>query len=125
MADPKVLDQPWRVWASVAVLGILLAGVLLGIILIPVLQGQSTGLDSFTAICRAIGILPGSPAEPQPSDRTPPSPVSQVSWTPEVLQILARTDTERGRAQVVEVCAPCHGEQGVSTDPASASEIRI
>lgn len=119
MADPKVLDQPWRVWASVAVGGILLAGIVLGILLIPVLQGRSAGLDAFTAICRAIGILPGSPAQPQPSGDLPPSPVSQVVWTPQVLQVLARADTERGRAKVQEVCAPCHGQQGVSTDPAT------
>ena len=29
-SEPHVLDQPWRIWASVAVLGILLGGVLWG-----------------------------------------------------------------------------------------------
>ncbi len=119
MADPKVLDQPWRIWASVAIGGILLTGVLLGIVVIPIVQGRGAGLDAFAAICRAIGVLPGSPAQPQPVNRTPPSPVSQVVWTPQVLQVLAQASTERGRAKVLEVCAPCHGEQGVSTDPAT------
>src|SRR4029453_3898675 len=100
-AEPHVLDQPWRRWATIAVIGILLAGVVLGVVIIPVVQGRSAGLDAYTAICRALGILPGSPAQPQPADRTPPSPVSQVSWTPEVLQILARADTKRGHAKVV------------------------
>jgi cytochrome c553 len=117
MADPKALDHPWRIWASIAVVGILLTGVLLGVVIIPILQGRSAGLDPFTAICRAIGILPGSPARPQPFDRTPPSPVSQVVWTPAVLAVLARGDTERGRAKVMEVCVACHGEQGVSPAP--------
>jgi cytochrome c553 len=117
LSDPHVLDQPWRIWASIAVVGIVLFGALLGIVIIPVVQGRGAGLDAFSAICRALGILPGSPAQPQPFDRTPPTPVSQVTWTPDVLQILARADTERGRAKVLEVCVVCHGEQGVSVDP--------
>lgn len=117
LSDPHVLDQPWRIWASIAVVGIVLFGALLGIVIIPVVQGRGAGLDAFSAICRALGILPGSPAQPQPSDRTPPTPVSQVTWTPDVLQILARANTERGRAKVLEVCVVCHGEQGVAVDP--------
>jgi cytochrome c553 len=117
MADSKPLDQPWRIWASIVVVGILLVGVLLGMVFIPVVQGRSAGLDAFTAICRAIGILPGSPARPQPFDRAPPSPVSQVTWTPQILQVLANANTERGRAKVMELCVACHGERGISADP--------
>ena len=47
-------------------MGILLVGILLGVIVIPVVQGWGAGLDAYTAICRALGILPGSPAQPQP-----------------------------------------------------------
>jgi cytochrome c553 len=117
VSEPHVLDQPWRVWASVAIVGIVLAGIVLGVLIIPIVQGRGAGLDAYTAICRALGILPGSPAQPQPSDRTPPTPVSQVTWTPDVLQVLARADPERGRAKVLEVCVACHGEQGVSVAP--------
>ena len=95
-------------------MGILLVGILLGVIVIPIVQGRSAGLDAYTAICRALGILPGSPAQPQPADKTPPTPVSQVIWTPEVLQILARADVAKGRAKVQEVCVACHGETGIS-----------
>src|SRR5262245_11341913 len=109
-ADPHVLDQPWRMWSTVAVLGILLGGILLGVLIIPIVQGRAVGLDAYTAICRALGLLPGSPAQPQPSDQTPPTPVSRVVWTPDVLQILARADVGRGRAKVQEVCIACHGE---------------
>lgn len=113
-SDPHVLDQPWRVWATIAVMSILLVGILLGVVVIPIVQGRAAGLDAYTAICRALGILPGSPARPQPVDRTPPTPVSQVIWTPDVLQILARADIAKGRAKVQEVCVACHGETGVA-----------
>jgi cytochrome c553 len=116
-AEQRLLDQPWRLWATVVVVGLLLSGVILGIIVIPVVQGRAAGIDAYTAICRAIGILPGSPAQRQPVDRTPPTPVSQVAWTPDVLQILARANPERGRAKVLEICASCHGENGVSASP--------
>ena len=114
--EPHVLDQPWRVWASVAVLTIVLAGALLGVVIIPVVQGRSAGLDAYTAICRALGILPGSPAVQQVVSRNPPTPVSQVVWTPDGLQILAAAKPERGRAKVAEVCFACHGENGLGVE---------
>jgi cytochrome c553 len=117
ISEPHVLEQPWRKWASIAVIATVLSGVLLGVLIIPIVQGRSAGIDAYTAICRALGILPGSPARPQTSDRSPPTPVSQVTWTPDVLQILANAKPERGRAKVLEVCAACHGEQGVSVVP--------
>ena len=116
-SEPHVLDQPWRVWATISIMGIVLVGVLLGVIIIPVVQGWSAGIDPYTAICRALGILPGSPARQQIVDRTPATPVSQVVWTADVLQILAEAKSERGRAKAQEVCVSCHGEQGVSVAP--------
>lgn len=116
-SEPHVLDQPWRVWATVTVMGVVLVGVLLGVLIIPVVQGLSAGIDPYTAICRALGILPGSPARQQIVDRTPATPVSQVVWTPDVLQVLAEAKPERGRAKAQEVCVACHGEQGVSVAP--------
>jgi cytochrome c553 len=111
------LDRQWRTWASIAVFAIVLSGIVLGVLIIPVVQGRNNGIDAFTAICRALGILPGSPARPQLVDRTPPTPVSQVVWTPALLQVLADAKPERGRAKVQEVCVNCHGEQGVSVAP--------
>jgi cytochrome c553 len=116
-SESHALDQPWRIWASVAVFGIVLSGVVLGVVIIPVVQGRSDGIDAFTAICRALGILPGSPARQQVTDRMPPTPVSQVVWTSDLLQILADAKPERGRAKAQEVCGACHGEQGVSPAP--------
>ena len=116
-SEPHAHDKPWRIWASVAIFGILFSGILLGVVIIPVVQGRSDGIDAYTAICRALGILPGSPARQQVTDRTPPAPVSQVVWTPDLLQILANAKPERGRAKAQEVCVACHGEQGVSAAP--------
>ena len=42
--QPRVLDQPWRIWASVAVVGIVLSGIVLGLLIIPVVQGRSAGI---------------------------------------------------------------------------------
>src|SRR5436190_13408293 len=113
-SEPHVVDQPWAVWAAIAVLGIVMAGALLGILIIPIVQGMNAGVDSYTAICRALGILPGSPARQQVVNRNPPTPVSQVVWTPSLLQVLAEAKPARGRAKVMEVCIACHGEHGVS-----------
>ena len=96
-SDPHVLDQPWRIWATITVFSIMLAGILLGVVVIPVVQGRSDGIDAFTAICRALGILPGSPARQQVSDLTPPSPVSQVVWTSDVLQFSPMPGRNEGR----------------------------
>jgi cytochrome c553 len=116
-SELHALDRQWRTWASIVVLVVVLSGVLLGVLIIPVVQGRSDGIDAFTAICRALGIAPGSPARQQLVDRSPPTPVSQVVWTPGLLQILADAKPERGRAKVQEVCVACHGEQGVSVVP--------
>ena len=116
-SEAHVLDKPWRIWASVAIFGIVLSGIVLGVVIIPVVQGRSDGIDAYTAICRALGILPGSPARQQVADRTPPTPVSQVVWTPDLLQILADAKPERGRTKAQEVCVACHGERGVSPAP--------
>lgn len=115
--DSHALDRPWRLWASIAVLAIAFSGILLGVLIIPVVQGRSGGIDAYTAICRALGILPGSPARQQIADRTPSTPVSKVVWTPSLLQILAEAKPERGLAKAQEVCVACHGEQGVSRAP--------
>ena len=61
------MDRKWRFWGTVFVLAGLAVGGLLGLIVMPVVQGRAAGIDAYTAICRAIGILPGSPARQTPS----------------------------------------------------------
>src|ERR1051325_10733471 len=69
-------DRNWRLWGGVAV-GVLLAvAVVLGVVVIPIVQGNAVGIDPYTAICRALGISPGSPARSTPSSESPPYPVT-------------------------------------------------
>jgi len=52
------MDGTWRLWGMLFVLAALAVGALLGFIVMPVVQGRAAGIDAYTAICRAIGILP-------------------------------------------------------------------
>src|SRR5260370_39978838 len=75
------LDRPWRIWASVIIVSVLAFSVLFGFIVIPVVQGRSAGIDPFTAICRAIGIDPGSPAARQTTSDAKTLPPANPAWT--------------------------------------------
>lgn len=117
--DPRnaaKLDRLWRIWSVAGVGGFLVAGALLGFVIIPVVQGQQAGVDPFTAICRAIGIAPGTAAAPQPPPVASSPPVSEVAWTVPVLRALEGGSAERGREIASQVCANCHGLNGFSVD---------
>jgi cytochrome c553 len=101
-----------RVWSAVA--GALLLGALLGFVVIPLVQGGAAGLDAFTAICRALGILPGSPARPTPISAATPQPVTQVAWTTQTLAEIDRADRTRGAQVAEQRCIACHAPDGSS-----------
>src|SRR5260370_33638342 len=86
------LDRPWRIWASVIIVAVLAFSVLVGFIVIPVVQGRSAGIDPFTAICRAIGIAPGSPAVRQPTSDAKAQPTTNVAWSTGLLRKHAQPD---------------------------------
>lgn len=94
-------------------MAVLVAG-LLGLILIPAAQRENAGLSFYEAVCRAIGLTPGSPAEAQTVSQAVSLPVSQVSWDPEVMRILASGNTQRGAQLAARTCAACHGDKGLS-----------
>jgi cytochrome c553 len=113
--DPEALDRPWRLWASIIIVSVLAFSVVFGFFVIPIVQGYSAGIDPFTAICRAIGILPGSPVTQQPRSEAQAQPTTQVAWSPDLLRTLSR-QSEAG-AEVAQGCVPCHGERGIAPDP--------
>lgn len=110
----RTLDRPWRLWASVAVVGALGFAGLLGFVVVPAGQRENAGLSLGHAMERAAGLQPGSPAFRQPPSVGGAIPVSAVSWTPEILKILASGNTQRGAAIAAETCVACHGEKGLS-----------
>jgi cytochrome c553 len=114
-AEPEALDRPWRLWASVIIVGVLAFSVVFGFLVLPVVQGYAAGVDPFTAICRAVGLAPGSPAMRQPTSAAKAQPTTQVAWSTDLLRTLARPGL--AGAEVAQACVACHGERGISPDP--------
>lgn len=113
--EPATLDRPWRLWASIIILGGLAFSFVFGFIVLPVVQGYGSGVDPWTAICRAIGIAPGSPSMRQPVSEAKAEPTTQVAWSARLLRTVSRP-TEAGVA-VAQGCVACHGERGIAADP--------
>src|SRR6516225_10567738 len=111
------MGRTWRLWGTLFVLAVLAVGGLLGFIVLPVVQGRAAGIDAYTAICRAIGILPGSPARPTPPSQAAPQPVTQVSWTAATFDELYRADRASGARIAEERCIACHTVEGNTPDP--------
>ena len=113
-AEHRAVDRRWRLWAPVVVvLALSLAG-LLGLVIIPAGHRQNAGLTMSHAMRRAAGVEAGSPAVAQPLARSASLPVSQVSWDPAIMRILASGNTQRGAQLAAQTCAACHGEKGLS-----------
>jgi cytochrome c553 len=114
-AEYRELDHQWRRWASLIIVGVLAFSVVFGFLIIPVVQGSAAGLDPFTAICRALGILPGSPAVSQPTTAATAQPATQVAWSTDLIRRLGQRSP--AGAEVAQACVACHGERGISPDP--------
>lgn len=113
-AEQSAVDRRWRLWAvGVVVVALLTAG-LLGLVIIPAGQRENADLDMGHAMRRAAGLEPGSPAVAQPLNRATAIPVSQVSWDPTIMHILASGNTTRGAELAASTCAACHGSKGLS-----------
>lgn len=113
-AEQRALDRRWRLWAGAVVVAALALAGLIGLILIPAGQRDQSHLSMSHAVRRAAGLEPGSPAVPQPLAQATSIPVSQVSWDPEIMRILASGNTRRGAALAAQTCAACHGDKGLS-----------
>lgn len=108
-------SRPWR--AVLAVLGLLLVGAVLGFVVLPVVQGSAGGIDPYTAICRAFGVLPGSPAQRTPSSDASAQPVTRVSWSLDTFGELHRADRDAGARLAEERCVACHTVEGNTPNP--------
>jgi cytochrome c553 len=111
-------DKRWSLWAGLAVAGFLGFSLLMGLVVLPMAQAPNANLDAWTAICRAVGVRPGTPAQPQPPVSATAAPVSQVRWTPRTLSTLASADARPGATLAVAVCSSCHGEEGLTVSAA-------
>jgi cytochrome c553 len=118
MADLSAASETrWRLWSVLVVAAALLVGAGLGIIVVPLVQGEAGGVDAYTAICRAIGILPGSPARPTPPSDAAPFPVTRVAWTDATINEIYRADRNAGAALAEQRCVACHTVEGNTPDP--------
>jgi cytochrome c553 len=108
---PFKLDNAWprlAWWSAAALVSV---SVLLGFVVLARYQQNGPTLDTFNAICRAIGITAdsGPAGEPQPPPRTP----TRIAWTSATLERVA-SGSEQNGAFVALNCGACHGERGVS-----------
>jgi len=112
--ESTAIDRPWRTRAAAAVMTALVTGCVIGFVLIPLGQKSGAHLSMGHAMQRAAGLESGSPAVPQPLNTATAIPVSTVSWSPEVLKILASGRSDRGAQIAGQTCAACHGDKGLS-----------
>jgi cytochrome c553 len=112
--EQRALDRPWRIWASAVVAVAIAMGALIGFIIIPAGQRENANLSMGHAMRRAAGLEAGSPAVAQPLGTATSLPVSQVSWDPAIMRILASGNTRRGATIAARTCVACHGEKGIS-----------
>lgn len=118
MSGPPTTRDRWPLYAGLGVTSLLAVAVAFGLLIVPVMQGMRTGLPPWTAICRAMGLAAGSAAARQPTGTAAAHPVSDVEWSPEIMRRLAGANRANGKRLAGAVCAACHGEDGLSTDPA-------
>lgn len=108
----SAVDRRWALAGGIGVAGMLAFSLLMGLVVLPTLQAPNADLSAWQAICRAVGIAPGTPAQRQPVSLAAATPVSQVSWSPQTLKILTSADRRPGAAVAAAQCFSCHGEEG-------------
>ncbi len=99
-ADPQVLDRAWRLWASVVIVGILILGGLIGFVVLPMAWAPEP---------------PAVAQSAQPAQGNA-QPASRIVWSSTLLTKLGHSGAQTPPA-TVQVCAGCHGAQGISSSP--------
>lgn len=110
-------DRRWTMNAAIVVAGVIVFSLAVGLVLLPVAQAPNANISAWAAICRAVGISPGTPAQPQPPSNAQAAPVSQVRWSPKTMAILSSAKAGPGAAVAEGLCAGCHGEEGLVVGP--------
>jgi cytochrome c553 len=107
-----MLSDPLSKYITGGVAALVVAAIILGFVVVPIVQGSTAEIDPWTAICRSLGIQAGSPAVAKTGAR----PVSDVIWDKATLERLNHPNREVGAQLAQEICAACHGQNGVSPD---------
>lgn len=111
----EALERQWRLWVTAIGAGLLLVIAGLGFVVLPAVESGGEGLNTFTAICRALGIAAATkPALPAAA---PAQPESRVVWTAPEFAALARADAAAGKIVAEARCIACHAADGSSPDP--------
>ncbi len=106
-------DRAWRLSIVAVLATIIVVTGILGLVVVPVVQGRSEGLDAYTAICRALGI-----AVTRAPERLAAAPTAtKVAWTEGTFAALARSHVAAGQKLAEERCVACHAANGSSPDP--------
>lgn len=113
--DPAAIDRRWRIWTATAVGTFIFVSVGLGFLVVP--ESDKPGLSPFAVICRSIGIPGYGRGVAAPGGRDANVPGSKVTWGGEMLHLLATANVQKGASTATDVCAACHGENGIAVDP--------
>jgi len=105
---------------SVTVSAVIVASALgiwvLGFLILPVIDARNSGIDSFAAICRALGI--GGPIK-DAATIPQAAPASMTAWNNTTLDIVSGGDPVTGAMLAQDSCVACHNPNGLSADPAT------
>jgi cytochrome c553 len=106
-------ERAWHIAMFTLLAGLIVATGLLGLVVVPIVQGQSEGLGVYTAICRALGIGTTPAAAPLVAAPT----ATKVAWTEGTFAALERGHIAAGQKLAEERCVACHAADGSSPDP--------
>jgi cytochrome c553 len=95
-------------WSAAALVGV---SFVLGFVVLGRYQQNGPTLDTWNAICRAIGIT--ADTEPAGAPGPPPRTPTEIAWTTATLARVASGNEQHG-AFIGLNCGACHGDHGVS-----------
>lgn len=113
------IDRPWRVWATVSVVAIAVIAAVVGFVVLRL--GDQDDLSTALAVAFGGSCRADSTDEydwPWAEASIPPT---EVAWTVAAVNALKDGDAEAGATVAGQLCASCHGPDGVAPSPAFPS----